>query len=363
VKAAFQILVLLLAGFAGIAGAATTSTVDSSPAAAENDSAAAQAFQVHSSISPTSASVGDRFTWHVAVDAPELSRVSIKEPFTKAGDESGSWTLVSRSEPKDTEGAKGVHTRSIDYVLTNFDTGVTSSPQAAVSYSPPNNAPELVKFSSVVPVHINSLLTSGTMEIQAATPPVSLPIPLAFKISVLVLVGLVLLLIAYLLWRKFGRHISNMMSGALSPEQAALLELERIEKDRLIDQKKFREFYTRLSDAVRGYVGDAMNVKSRDLTSYELLSSLTRKADEQPAADEQRYNDMLTRLDGLLEEADLVKFARATPDVSRCRTSLSRGREIVELLKYRFEPAKDENGAPEPDPGRPPKPKVGVPRV
>lgn len=130
-------------------------------------------------------------------------------------------------------------------------------------------------------------------------------------------------------------------------------ELAALENERLIEQKKFKEFYTRLSDALRSYMGAAYRVQALDLTSNELLRELDGRAEDEPQHRAESYRKAVARLTELLDEADLVKFARYMPEAARGRRALEIGREIVKYTSYKFEPEPEEkrSGAGQVPPG------------
>jgi len=83
--------------------------------------------------------------------------------------------------------------------------------------------------------------------------------------------------------------------------QIALEKLKRIVEDDLLRKGRRQEFFVRISDTIREYLGNRYGFFALDLTSRELLEELrdrpTRGLD-------------FNQLGRLLTEADLVKFAR-----------------------------------------------------
>ena len=50
----------------------------------------------------------------------------------------------------------------------------------------------------------------------------------------------------------------------------------------------------------------------------------------------------MARLSELLNESDLVKFARYMPQASQCRRAMQAARDVVGLTSYRFKPEDEE---------------------
>jgi hypothetical protein len=100
----------------------------------------------------------------------------------------------------------------------------------------------------------------------------------------------------------------------------ALEELETIRKSTLISEGKTDEYFDRVSDCVRKYLGGRYGFDGLETTTHEMERTLARV---RPAV---RGLDTISRF---LEECDLVKFARVVPTESDCLAALDRGVIIV----------------------------------
>ena len=86
--------------------------------------------------------------------------------------------------------------------------------------------------------------------------------------------------------------------------QIAYDKLHRIVEDDLLRKGKFREYFIRLSETIREYLGNRYSFFAMDLTSRELLDELR----DRPTPGLEHGHLKL-----LLQNADLVKFARLQP--------------------------------------------------
>lgn len=66
-----------------------------------------------------------------------------------------------------------------------------------------------------------------------------------------------------------------------------------------------KEFYIKLSDIIRIYLRDVLNVNAPDLTTPETLKQIV--------SDEGISRELLQLLSNILKTSDLVKFAKSTP--------------------------------------------------
>jgi hypothetical protein len=137
--------------------------------------------------------------------------------------------------------------------------------------------------------------------------------PVAVWVSdyrLLVYLGLVLLFVLGALIlrasRPGGRAEQRMVD--LPPprmaHQIAYDKLHRIVEDDLLRQEKFREYFIRVSGTIREYLGNRYGFFAMDLTSRELLDELRDRPT--PGLEHPRLKE-------LLQNADLVKFAKLSP--------------------------------------------------
>jgi hypothetical protein len=141
--------------------------------------------------------------------------------------------------------------------------------------------------------------------------------------------GLVLLVAAALLvwWlrRRARREIEVPPEPKLPADYIALTELSRVERMNMLERGEFKKYYTLVTDAIRKYLEARYRVDATDRTTSELLAEL----------EDRSYR--VDKLDGLLNEADLVKFARLKPGEATGITAMSTAREIV--VKTKLAPA------------------------
>jgi hypothetical protein len=125
---------------------------------------------------------------------------------------------------------------------------------------------------------------------------------------------------ALLVWwirRRRRRVIEAVPEVRFPPDYIALKELERIAGLGLVERGEFKSHYTLVADVVRRYLGERFHVETMDRTTHELLDDL------------QRHRIAVDGLDVLLNEADLVKFAKFRPDATSALQAIEAARAIV----------------------------------
>jgi hypothetical protein len=145
----------------------------------------------------------------------------------------------------------------------------------------------------------------------------------AKRVAIGVAIGAVATVIALLLlrwWRKRPRVVTGPPPKL--PWVVALEELRAIRRSTLLADGKTDEYYDRVSDAVRKYLGARYGFDGLEATTDEMHSCLIRV--RPPIA-------KMSEIMRFLEECDLVKFARVVPTDKDCLEALERGEAIVHM--------------------------------
>ncbi|MGI8906614.1 MAG: hypothetical protein ACR2IE_09005 [Candidatus Sumerlaeaceae bacterium] len=330
-------------------------------------SAAADKYPVVSAtLQPTSATVGQQLKLSLTIVVPELTRVSIKAPFVDARDTT--WTIIGKPLVTDEQFGGNEWRRRAEYTLATFETGDIPAPAIEVTYQPPGGGEAVTRATPEMVVHVHSLLPAngtqvGLRDIKA---PVALPLPRWIIWAGATVILMVAGLVGWFLWKRMRARVGAMLRPVVPFDEWALSEIARAESDRLIEQKKMKELYTRLTDVIRQYYGNLHQVHALDMTTGELLFHLQDLEYEQPTRYVPAFREARTRTEDLLAEADLVKFAKLIPDQAKCRQAIDTAREIVRLTRYKLEPVQPDeqnNAVGHPPPPPPPPPIIPAPPV
>ncbi|MDH3697231.1 MAG: hypothetical protein OEQ81_01100 [Flavobacteriaceae bacterium] len=122
----------------------------------------------------------------------------------------------------------------------------------------------------------------------------------------------------------------------LPPYDRALLELKRLENSRYLIQDEFKKYYTELTQIVRAYLEEDVQVAALESTTTQLIQKM------ELLKDSGRLNineNTLEQFEKILHTADLVKFAKSKPSTSLAEED----RKAVELIVI-----KTKEGIPEP---------------
>lgn len=130
-------------------------------------------------------------------------------------------------------------------------------------------------------------------------------------IYVLVLIGLIGLgfLIFYLLKNRKPKAKAEVIVYKTPIEKATTL-LQQLESKELWQKGAVKDYYSELTDIVRNYIEEEIKIPAMESTTSELIEGL-RKAAKQKKL--KLSNDTVENLEKVLQQADLVKFAKVTP--------------------------------------------------
>jgi hypothetical protein len=119
-----------------------------------------------------------------------------------------------------------------------------------------------------------------------------------------------------------GAFDARVAEPYLTPEQAAVKELARIEALCLAERGRLGEHYTLVSEAVRRYLERRFRVLAMESPASYTLAAL-RGRDVAPEA--------LDHVGSLLAETDLVKFAKFLPSADEAHRLIERARQLVAM--------------------------------
>jgi hypothetical protein len=146
-----------------------------------------------------------------------------------------------------------------------------------------------------------------------------------------ILGGLVLLaLLAYLIFfrKKKTERKPEKTVPAEPPYEQAMKSLHGLEAEKLWQQNRVKDYYTRLTDILRLYIERQFSVKAMEQTTDEILRDI------RPVT---RLNQQQDNLRYILTTADLAKFARLQPAPEEHEASLRKAYELLEWTRPRQE--------------------------
>lgn len=136
----------------------------------------------------------------------------------------------------------------------------------------------------------------------------------------------VMALYAYQQHRRHGklRFVAPPSVPQLPPHEAALLELEALKGEKLWQNGREKEYYTRITDTLRLYLERRFGFNAPEMTTSEIVNLVRTNGDLKEVRDQ---------LNQLLHTADFVKFAKQRPLPEENESALAWALMIVSKTK------------------------------
>ncbi len=196
---------------------------------------------------------------------------------------------------------------SQQFTITSFDTGYYVIPPFKVEYRKNRSDEELLYVESE-PFLLNvfSIPVDLTQPIKPIKGPIPIPLTISELLPWIFAVMLIVAIIVVILTRKkkTAPLVIRKPKPKIPAHIRALEALENLKKDKLWQQGLVKDYYSKLTDIVREYIEERFDVHAVESTTWETLFLLQKKDIQ---------NETRALLKGLLEFADLVKFAKFKP--------------------------------------------------
>nr|WP_245871675.1 BatD family protein [Sediminicola luteus] len=289
------------------------------------------------SVDTTQIRIGEQIQYSFTVEADTTDLVHFPEGQTFSPLE------MVEAFTTDTVKANGRMTLEKVYALTQFDSGAYTIP------------PQRIQINEKAFMTDSFRIAVGTVAVDTTTQKMydikglqevskgpwriwGLPWYIFFGIVLAVLAALAFG-IYYFFFRK--KQLTEAEKEALLPPyDRALLELKRLENSRYIIQDEYKKYYSELTDIVRSYLEEEVNVSAMESTTDELITKLEMMAD---AGSLDLENDTIKQFKQVLQTADLVKFAKRKPESSVAEQDRKHIEHIVVKTKEAIpEPTEEE---------------------
>jgi len=130
---------------------------------------------------------------------------------------------------------------------------------------------------------------------------------LIWVVLALLLIGL---FIYYLKTRKKPEIKEIDTVNTLPPFEEALEKLQELDDKLLWQNNEIKKYYSELTEIVRVFIEKELEIPALEITTFELISLLS---DYNTPKNINITKETVRKLNALLQEADLVKFAKSTP--------------------------------------------------
>lgn len=247
--------------------------------------------------------IGEQIEYKISVQAPANAVVVFPE-----GQTFGALEMVKTSST-DTLKETGKFRLEKAYYLTQFDEGKYTIPQQKINIS----NKDFYTDSLLIEVHTIAVDTLK-QPLYDIKPIAEVASPSSFRLWLWIVLGLVVLLFSatalyFFIFRK-KKLSAEEERKKLPPFERAIQDLKDLQNSKYLIESQHKAYYTRLTDIVKEYLEDEVHILAKESTTDELLAKVTAL---QQTGKLHLSEETINNLKRVLQNADLVKFAKSKP--------------------------------------------------
>ena len=253
------------------------------------------------SVDSTVVRIGEQINYFLQVKADTSAQVVFPEQSLFAPFE------LLESSPVDTFKTSNHYLYTKKYSLIQFDSGDFYIPQQQVLIN------GFSKISKLIPIRVNAIKVDTLKQKLYDIKPLEGVQKNYEKLVAQILWGIVVIIILFGIFYTylFKKRRKELKESDLPPFEKAIEKLRALENENLNKQEEYKRYYSRLIEVVRVYLQEDAKIDALESTSDELLEKLEIRKD---AGTLDLDRKTLLSLKEVLQNADLVKFAKSMPE-------------------------------------------------
>ncbi len=290
----------------------------------------AQNTSIEATVDSTTVQLGGQVNYTLQVKTDSLAKVVFPESFSFAPFE------ILEASPIDTIRAQSHYLYTRKFALIQFDSGNYFLPQQQVLVD------GFSKFAEPIAIRVNPVVVDTLKQNLYAIKPLQAVAKNYDQLIAQIVLGLLgtLLILGLLYVYIFQKKRKEERLKALPPFEKALEELEELAATNPALQEEFKDYYSKLTDVVRRYLEEEAKIDALESTSDQLLLKLEALRE---TGDLILEKETLKSFRTVLQNADLVKFAKSLPDVRHADADRNTIKAIViETQEVLPEPTEEE---------------------
>jgi hypothetical protein len=218
---------------------------------------------------------------------------------------------------------------SQNILITSFDTGFHYIPPFTIHYSYAGDTARHELLSEGVYLKVRTVDVDTTQAIRDIRGTMQAPLTfaeLAPYLGGIAILGIIIGMIWYYFWRKrMNKPLFPVLTRPQGPPwQIALQNLDVLGEKKLWQNGKIKEYYSELTDILRQYLQNQYGIDAMEMITTEILAAYDMAG---------LQADARFKLSSILQLADFVKFAKATPLKDENESSMTYARQFIEDTK------------------------------
>ena len=285
--------------------------------------------EVQSEVDTSTITIGDRINYSITIDRDKDLR--IMKP--------GEGLNLGMFEIKDYKFYDPVEKdgrliEKYEFNISVYDTGKFTIPPFPIAYFPVDTSQQYkIIEASPIDIYVKSVISGDdAKELKDIKFPLNIPFNYFFWISMAIVVILVMVIayLGYLLWkrRKEKGYLFSPHAPPIPAHEVALEALKELYQSSLLEEKQYKEFFSRLSDIIRLYLEGRYFFDALEETTREIMNDAKRHIEEIKLLDD---------LKNVLELSDLIKFAKYIPNEKEIEEAKDQSLNFINETKLIYE--------------------------
>jgi hypothetical protein len=281
----------------------------------------AQLPTVKTSVDKNNILIGQQINYRVQFSMPDNT---YRLAWFSMPDSVGNFNVITRNKI-DSSFSNGNLNFSQDIILTSFDSGRQVIPPQTLSVSTLDGDSTFNLFTDSIAINVTYSPTDSIMPFHDIKNIIEVKKSFPWWAWALVALGIIILITSILFLLKFFNKKKDVkiFESKLSPYDEAMQSLNDLEKEDLLQQNKFKEYHSRLSDIFKRYLSRKTNTYQLHLTTDELLIELKGF---------DLSKEQISNFAGSLRLGNAVKFAQYIPPAYENEKAFSQTKEMITAI-------------------------------
>lgn len=293
-------------------------------------SAQSQQAAAWSSLDSNAIMIGDHVTYNIGVTIPENTWVQ----WPIFGDTlTGNIEIIGQTKIDTVFDANDLKL-SQQLVITSFDSGYFEVPQVSFKFGHENDTSTYVTSAGNLFLQVFVPKVDTSMAFMPIAIPLNEPytfaeiLPWILVVTSVILV--VVLAIFYFVRRKKNKPLFVKKVAPLKPPHIiAIRRLEELRLAKVWQAGHLKKYHSEITDILREYINRRYSFDAIEMTSYEIVTKLG----------ELKVNkEVLSKVENVMNQADLVKFAKSVPTALENDMSIVHSTDFVNETKLVEQP-------------------------
>lgn len=278
----------------------------------------AQKITILASVDSSDYLVGDYINYTIEVRSPD--ELQIQTP--AVADSIKKLEQIKLNEPVQLKNESTNITR-FSYIFSFYDSSEITIPAIPVKYKIKTDSVYQSSLTNPVTFIVRTVKVNNQEDIKDVKEPITIPFDWKFWI-VFILIFLVLLAIALFFYRRY--KLKKLQRPVVQKvvkipiHVSALAQLDNLEREKLWQNGKIKEYHSRITEIVRDYFSKRFELPALELTTTESIQQLEMV---------RQARNVVQITSEFLSNADLVKFAKYIPMDSINQEMMKQAKEII----------------------------------